>query len=117
MQVDEGEADRNAIGHFKPYLTHRLDKKSEKMVMRDTNYEIKQIQTAWSKHTNTEALDFDGSRLKSIGHTTALNPYLNIQVDKELIKDHNDIWRPEIVAFIRDLIVISTTPIGGEQDR
>jgi hypothetical protein len=40
-----------------------------------------------------------------------LNPYLNIKVDKKLINDHNDIWRPQIVAFIRDLIAIATTPV------
>ncbi len=55
------------------------------------------------------------NQLKSLKRTNPLNPYLNIKVDKELINDHNDIWRPQIVAFIRDLIVISTTPVSNTE--
>lgn len=68
------------------------------------------ILTIWATHKNDEPLEFDGSRLVSLGRTTALNPYLNISVDKALINDHNDIWRPRVANFIRELIVISTTP-------
>ena len=109
MKIDEGKADRNTVGHFEPYLTHRLNP-LENVKSRKLDYKIKQIQKIWKEHTNDSAIDFDGSQLESLGRTVPLNPYLNIQVDKELINDHNDIWRPQIVAFIRDLIVISTTP-------
>lgn len=111
MQISEGEADRNTVGHFKPYLTHRLNPSTDKKVRKD-NFQIKQLQTVWAKHTNDIAVDFVGSQLESLKRTTPLNPYLNIKVDKELINDHNDIWRPQIVAFIRDLILISTTPVS-----
>ncbi len=109
MQIKEGEADRKTVGHFKPYLTHRLHSVKD-MKPRAENFQIRQLQTVWAEHTNDVDVKFEGSRLESLNRTTALNPYLNIRVDKELINDHNDIWRPKIVAFIRDLIVISTTP-------
>jgi hypothetical protein len=109
MQIEEGEADRNTVGHFEPYLTHRLNPAPE-LAARSKDYQIKQIQTIWSQQASGNTLDFDGSQLIHFGRTTPLNPYLNIQVDEALINDHNDIWRPEVVAFIRDLIVISTTP-------
>lgn len=112
MQISEGEADRNTVGHFSPYLTHRLNPTTTEIV-REDNFQIKQIQTTWAERVNSGAVDFAGSRLVSLGRTTPLNPYLNIQVDKELINDHNDIWRAQIVAFIRDLIVISTTPASS----
>lgn len=112
MQVSEGKADRNTVGHFEPYLTHRLIPKAD-MKERKDDFKIQQLQTIWAKHTNDVAVDFVGSQLESLNRTTPLNPYLNIKVDKELINDHNDIWRPQIVAFIRDLIVISTTPVSS----
>jgi hypothetical protein len=109
MKINEGEADRKTVGHFKPYLTHRLEPSENKQVRSD-KFQIDQLQDIWAKHTNEAAVDFDGSRLESLNRTTALNPFLNIRVDKTLINNHNDIWRPQIVAFIRDLIAISTTP-------
>ena len=112
MRISEGEADRNTVGHFRPYLTHRLNPTKDKKVRKD-NYKIKQLQTAWAAHTNDVPVAFVGSQLESLKRSNALNPYLNIQVDKELINDHNDIWRPQVVAFIRDLILISTTPISN----
>jgi hypothetical protein len=114
MQVNEGKADRNTVGHFEPYLTHRLVPATGQK-MRNDDFQIKQLQTVWAEHTNDIAVDFDGSQLKSLKRTNPLNPYLNIKVDKELINDHNDIWRPQIVAFIRDLIVISTTPVSNTE--
>ncbi len=109
MQIDEGQADRNAVGHFSPYITHRLEATTTRLERR-ADYKISDILTIWATHKNDEPLEFDGSRLVSLGRTTALNPYLNISVDKALINDHNDIWRPRVANFIRELIVISTTP-------
>ena len=114
MRINEGEADRNAVGHFEPYLTHRL-KASDDKLLRDESFEVGLLQTRWARHTNEEPLVFEGSRLESLNRTTALNPYLNIRVDGELIGDHNDIWRAQVVAFIRDMIAISTTPIRSAQ--
>jgi hypothetical protein len=114
MKIKEGQADRKTVGHFKPYLTHRL-LPPDNIQVRSDDFQIRELQTIWAKHTNDVAVEFDGSRLESLNRTTSLNPYLNIRVDKKLINDHNDIWREEIVAFIRDLIVISTTPASPAQ--
>jgi hypothetical protein len=114
MRISEGEADRNTVGHFEPYLTHRL-KATDEQTLRDESYQVGQLQTLWARHSNDDALVFEGSRLESLKRTTALNPYLNIRVDDKLIGDHNDIWQPKIIAFLRDLIAISTTPIAGSE--
>jgi len=111
MQIAEGVANRNTVGHFIPYLTHRL-KPATTEELRDSKYQIKQIQNTWLKQKKPGAINFDGSQLVSLERTDALNPYLNVQVDKALIKDHNDIWGEQIQAFIRDMIVISTTPFS-----
>lgn len=114
MQISEGEADRNTVGHFSPYLTHRLNPTVDKTARKD-DFKIKQLQTIWAEHANDVPVPFEGSQLESLKRSTALNPYLNIQVDKELINNHNDIWRPQVVAFIRDLIIISTMPVGDSK--
>ncbi len=111
VTISEGKADRNTVGHFTPYLTHRLDPAPDNLV-RSENFQIGGLQTGWAKHSNDIPMEFIGSRLESLERTTALNPYLNISVDKKLIKDHNDIWGDEIVAFIRDFIAIATTPVS-----
>ena len=111
MEIKEGEADRNTVGHFKPYLTHRLNPTTDDEV-RSIDFQINQLQTVWAEHTNDIAVDFVGSQLVSFNRTNPLNPYLNITVDKALINDHNDIWRPQIINFIRDMIAISTTPVS-----
>ena len=108
MRIREGQADRNTVGHFEPYLTHRLDPAPP--FQRKADFRLSQLQTLWSEHDNDEALNFPGSRLSSLKRTTALNPYLNIRVDEELIGGHNDIWGDAVIAFVRDLILISTTP-------
>lgn len=113
LRVDEGVADRNTVGHFTPYLTHRLNP-SEVLAARQADYQVNQIQEVWAEQTRADTLDFNGSQLVSLGRTTPLNPYLNIQVDKTLIKDHNDIWRPEIMHFISEMIILSATPTEGE---
>jgi hypothetical protein len=111
MQIKEGQADRNTVGHFKPYLTHRLNPATDNKE-RSVDFQISQLQTIWAEHTNDIPVAFVGSQLESLNRTNPLNPYLNITVNKELINDHNDIWRPQIIDFIRDLIVISTTPVS-----
>lgn len=112
MLINEGKADRNTVGHFEPYLTHVLSPMTDQKI-RNESFQIEDLQTMWAKHTNDVPIDFVGSQLKSLKRTTALNPYLNIKVDKELINDHNDIWRPQIISFIRDMIAISTTPVSN----
>lgn len=113
MQISEGKADRNTVGHFDPYLTHRLDA-APQLQARAAEFRLERLQSIWARHRNDQALEFPGSRLTSLERTTALNPYLNIHVDGDLIGGHNDIWGEAIVAFVRDLILISTTPTEAE---
>lgn len=115
LRIDEGQADRNTVGHFTPYLTHRLNP-SVVLAARQADHQVNQIQELWAEQTRADTLDFNGTQLVSLGRTTPLNPYLNIQVDKTLIKDHNDIWRPEIMQFISEMIILSATPVEGEAE-
>jgi hypothetical protein len=110
IDIDEGEADRNTVGHFEPYLTHRLVPDSTAQ-NRGAEFSYRDLQTAWSKQSYGNSLQFEGVDLVHLGHTQPLNPYLNIQVDGDLISDHNDIWGDSVIGFVRDLIVLSTLPV------
>lgn len=107
FELKEGSADRTAVGHFEEYLTHDLEPAGD--TDRDkAGYVLAQLQSSWA--TNQGDIQFDGSRLTSRGISTYLNPYLNVRVNKQLSGGHNDIWQPELVSFIKDLILISTMP-------
>ena len=115
MKIKEGSADRTAVGHFEPYLTHHLNA-TEHYKTRSRAFRPSGLKTAWSDQNAGDTLEFEGSRLTHLNRTHPLNPYLNIKVSSELIPDHNDIWGDGVVGFIHDLIVISTLPMdtGGK---
>ncbi len=111
LTISESEADRTAIGHFKPYQTHTLTPLQDKN-MRKSDFNFRSLKTAWSDQSYGSQLDFEGVSLTHLGRTRPLNPFLNIYVDGSLIKNHNDIWGKEIMGFLHDLIIMATTPIS-----
>lgn len=114
LLVDEGTADRNTVGHFKPYLSHHL-LPAKTLQARGSDFSYHQLRGSWAKQKASGTLNFSGTELIHLGTTRPLNPYLNIKVDGDLIPDHNDIWDDRVISFVRDLIVISTLPIGAAQ--
>jgi len=109
IEIAEGEADRQTVGHFEPYRTHRLNPLTSS-VKRRMNFDYRGLQNRWSQQKMSGSFAFENTELIHLGKTVPDNPYLNIQVDRHLIEGHNDIWHDEIVSFLRDLIMISTTP-------
>ncbi len=108
IELDEGDADKYTVGHFEPFLTHRLEPLTQSIV-RSSKFSFKGLQKSWLGLQQNQSFDFESTRLIPIkDNTVAHNPYMNIQVDETLIKGHNDIWHPKIVSFVRDLIKIST---------
>ena len=110
--ISEGQADRNTVGHFEPYLTHHLIQAGSAQT-RGSDFNYRQLRNTWAKQKASSTISFNGTDLIHLGKTRPLNPYLNIKVDGDLIPDHNDIWGERVISFLRDLIVISTLPIEG----
>lgn len=111
MKIAEGDADRHTVGHFEPYLTHRLiPLTTPTPEKRSTKFDYRALQDLWSQQKRSGSFVFDNTELIHLGTTAPNNPYLNIRVDRHLIKGHNDIWHDDIVSFLRDLIMISTIP-------
>jgi hypothetical protein len=107
--INEFEANRTSIGHFEPYQTHKLAPLQDENI-RKSDFNSRSLRTAWAGQDFGSQLDFEGVKLTHLGRTHPLNPYLNIYVDGSLIKNHNDIWGKEITGFLRDMILIGTTP-------
>lgn len=104
LNYDEGVADRNTIGHFEPFITHELHPASIKQAL-----QYRQIKSIWSGQDPSRPIQLGTTELKSLGNTANRNPYLNVKVDKLVMDGHNDIFRPEIIEFLRALTVLATT--------
>ena len=61
---------------------------------------------AWEQDKRVS--NIDGLTLERIVNSADGNPYLVVGVNKELIRDRNDIDDPRIIEFIKQLILIST---------
>lgn len=113
--VDQHRADVASVGHFEPYRTHTLRPVTTPASVPIAAQSGSQKATAvadssqkWEDDSTGGEIDFPGSVLTRGTNSAARDPYLIIGVDKALIADHNDIWRPEIRAFITHLILISS---------
>jgi hypothetical protein len=113
LAIKEGEADRSAVGHFQPYATHKLRPIAGQPAMLTAMADFERLREQWMRQTPGAKLEFDGLQLAHLDKTRPLNPYLNIRVDPALIPNHNDIWGDGVLNFLRDLIAISTMPVGA----
>ncbi|MCX2982807.1 lipase [Halieaceae bacterium IMCC14734] len=113
IEIKESKADTTTIGHFEPYWTHRLEPLANDN-SRDKDFVLRSLGKGWSEQDYGQQLEFEHVALKHLKRSHPLNPYLNIYVSEELIPDHNKIWGDRVIAFIEDLITISTTPIQAE---
>lgn len=100
----EGAADRQAVGHFDALLTHKLQPASSPKALTYAD-----ARTIWSEQNPSIPLHFGSTELTSLDKTAPRNPYLNVRVDSSLINGHNDVFRDEIMEFLRMLIVLSTS--------
>jgi len=110
--IDEQRANRAAVGHFEPYRTHQLypgtTSAAQPLSVEQSAQEVMRLSASWANDKPGNKIDVAGLVLERTADSAARNPYLNIYVDKSLIKDHNDIAEPRVVKFLQQLILIST---------
>ncbi|MEQ1601132.1 MAG: esterase [Methylophilaceae bacterium] len=116
--ISQDDANVAAVGHFKPYRTHKLY--PEQVLLRssvDVPSSDKSVRSALAAASVWAANDAPGSKisiadltLERTNTSAGRNPYLVIQVDRNLIANHNDIDDPRIIDFIQQLIFISNLP-------
>lgn len=107
LSLDEGAADRSAVGHFEPLISHTLTPtNSQDPDMAVANYT--NMKNIWAAQTAGGTTQFGTTVLTHLNKTNPRNPYLNIRVDKELIADHNDVFGGRVMDFLRLLVEMST---------
>ncbi|MGR9114698.1 MAG: esterase [Gammaproteobacteria bacterium] len=106
LTLDEGAADRWAVGHFEPLVTHTLTPAPDDSTL--PTAEFKTVTQTWSSQSPGNSTRYGTTILTHLNKTLPLNPYLNIQVSKEIISGHNDVFGEDLMEFIRRLIVLST---------
>jgi hypothetical protein len=107
LTLDEGEADRNTVGHYLPLISHKLTPVSDEKGLRVASYT--NMKNIWSTQTSGGSTRFGSTVLTHLNKTQPRNPYLNIRVDRELIANHNDVFGDRVMEFLRLLIELSTT--------
>ncbi|MDN5850838.1 MAG: hypothetical protein L0H63_14575, partial [Nitrococcus sp.] len=122
--ISESDANITAIGHFKPYRTHRLypvesqiAAQSNELNTRDaTAYSVRLFRKTcrdWRHDKPGSQTEFGALMLERTITSAGRNPYLFAYVDKRLISGHNDIDDPRIIEFIKQVILISTQPAAS----
>jgi hypothetical protein len=106
--ISEHKADKTAVGHFSPYQTHVMTPRKQPSNL-NTVQQFSLLRNQWMSLDYGGALDFREVRLHHSGRTTPHNPYMNIYVDKKIMPDHNNIWRNELMSFIEEMIMVTTT--------
>ena len=109
--IKEGSANVTAVGHYSPYRTHRLEAAETSLdgaSPRAAARLFSRVSTAWESDTPGSRIEFDGSVLRRAESSAGRNPYLVVQVDKDLIRDHNHLDDPRIISFIQQLVLISS---------
>ena len=113
--IDESDANVAAVGHFKPYRTHRLyplnDRERAQLKALSTDDSVRlfiQSSANWANDKPGSKIPFGDVMLERTTTSAGRNPYLLTYVDKHLITDHNDIDDPRIIEFVKQLILIST---------
>jgi hypothetical protein len=114
------EANISAIGHFKPYRTHQLDLRKEKPEQKREDLKplraevsfqnFKDAYCPWVNDHPGSIITFGDVELKRTKESAGRNPYLVIQVDRNLINDHNDLDDHRTIEFIKQLIQLSSNP-------
>jgi hypothetical protein len=108
QEIDQGEADRNTVGHFEPYITHRLDP-DDTLRTAEMLQVLDSVRGGWAADAPGTDIRFRGSVLRHLDKSAARNPYLNIEVDRKIIPGHNEIYDPRVLDFLANLIMLSTT--------
>lgn len=110
--LDEGEADRNTVGHYMPLVSHSLTPLRKEKAQQVARYA--DTRNVWAKQALGGSTQFGQALLTHLKKTVPRSPYLNIRVDKQLMDGHNDIFGSEIQEFVDLLIHMSTTDYDSD---
>ncbi|MGH8677862.1 MAG: hypothetical protein ACREUQ_05860 [Burkholderiales bacterium] len=113
--IDEEDANRSAVGHFEAYRTHRLYPTGERtreqageLESADNFALLQKFSQSWVSDQPGSKIAFDSLTLERTVTSAGRNPYLVTYVDRQLIRDHNDIADWRVINFLKQLILLSS---------
>jgi len=125
--ISQKSADIRTVGHFRPYETHSLigttaaasgvTTKDATEIARHNADLLAAASQSWENDKPGNVITFPGSVLTRTQNSVGRNPYLVVNVNKNLIADHNDIWGDGTRQFITNLILISSQSDNLEDRR
>lgn len=106
-QLRQFRADINAIGHYRPFISHDLTAlpNSRSYSAQSTGDELSRL---WRESFGEGEVRFNKAVLKWRNITQPFNPYMNVYTDKYVMANHNDIWTDEVLDFLDEMITVST---------
>lgn len=110
--INQRKANVSAVGHFEPYRTHYLDaapqsSRDKTLTLEADIQQYYRTSASWENDQPGGRIEFEGSVLERTENSIGRNPYMVIRVNRELIRNHNDLDDPRIANFVRQLILIS----------
>jgi pimeloyl-ACP methyl ester carboxylesterase len=105
--ISQKSADVQTVGHFAAYETHTLRGTAASSAASNAQL-LGQAAKDWQTDAPGRVITFPGSVLTRTANSVGRNPYLVVNVDRNLIASHSDIWRAGIRDFITNLILISS---------
>jgi pimeloyl-ACP methyl ester carboxylesterase len=109
--IEQKQANRQAVGHFAPYRTHDLKPVAVSESQPAGVQEMRQYVVSsqqWENDKPGSVIDFVGSQLIRTSDSAGRNPYLFVRVDQEMMHNHNHIDDPRLIAFVRQIIQLTS---------
>lgn len=91
-----------AVGHYAPYITHTLTRQPSPPQVT--------LQQAWLDESRPDREVCVAGLTLTRTQLSERNPYLNVRVAGNLIEGHNDIGEPQIIEFVKQMILLSSLP-------
>ncbi len=109
VQFSEYLMDTQALGHYEPFITHKLSISSPH---KDVG-ECQAPPTTWHNHLLGQAagegwqaqFGVSGTTLTHEGNSPAFSPVWVVKVAEDIIPNHNDIWDTRFNCFLEELVL------------
>ncbi|HKS15652.1 MAG TPA: hypothetical protein VJS90_21715, partial [Pseudomonas sp.] len=87
---------------YAPYITHTLTRQPSPPRVT--------LQQAWLDESRPDREVCVAGLTLTRTQLSERNPYLNVSVAGDLIEGHNDIGEPQIIEFVKQMILLSSLP-------
>ena len=107
---EQKDQNRTALGHYQPFITHRLESTEDYDESQSVDYNLMACQWSDFRSGKSNVWSVRSTQFRRINpnipEDQITNPYLIVAVDPQLIPDHSDIWKGALMEHIFKLISV-----------